>query len=654
LSVVMALVLALGCAVPAHAVLTAQTVATFPGVTDDMTKASYWSDKQSDPDAVLADRATIDALNQAGVDADGTGLQPLRTASGDYYTEQRKEALKNSAASELNGMLDNLEWEPVYKQDWTLIDKEYVDSVLDNYPAGDATPDIVSPYAIVTTHSVMRAYPTDKPFLYTKDDYDDNNLYVSALRVNEPVLIRAQSVDKEFYLCISSCLNAAWVPAKDLAICKDKAEWLGAWDIPEDKELVVTGYKVRTEQSRVTPETADRMLYMGTVLERVDLDSPQQALDLVGTRSAFYNHVCYLPVREDDGTYSKQLALIAASDDVSEGYLPLTKANIARVAFNSLGKMYGWGGMLEANDCSGYVRDVYKCFGLELARNTNWQMNLPVRNYDLTGFDDAHKAALIAQLPLGTVLFWGGHEMIYLGQEGDELYVISSLGGIGDPYDEAGGAHQVKSVAINSLDMVRANRATWLSTLTAANVPYIPASDQGTSPLDLAFYKSSVVWPTGSHAYTGQAIEPSVEIPGLTEGEDYKVVYSNNVEVGKATVAVEGAGAYNGSLPRGTFKITRANQAISAKSPVAKTIKAGKPVNLKKLAGVSAKTAVQYQKANTAGKSKIAINAKTGVVTTSKGLKPGAYKVKVKLTAPKDDSYKAASAKTIALNLTIV
>ena len=101
-----------------------------------------------------------------------------------------------------------------------------------------------------------------------------------------------------------------------------------------------------------------------------------------------------------------------------------------------------------------------------------------------------------------------------------------------------------------------------------------------------------------------------------------------------------------------TFKIVRASQTISAKSPVAKTIKAGKSVNLKKLAGVSAKTAVRYKKANKAGKGKITVNSKTGVVTTKKGLKRGTYKVKVKLTAPKSASYNAATAK-LTLKLTV-
>lgn len=658
LALAFTLALSPGVAKPAHADrLTAQSVSYLPYVTAAMTKAPYWSGKQKNPDAVLANRATIDALNQAGIDADDTYLQPLKAdyVREYFYDADQQATLKAGAKTELEKTFLN----KVYDEDGNIVDQAYIDQILANYPQGGLTPSIQSGYAIVTTHTTMRAYPTDKALMYTKGDSDDDNLYLSALRVNEPLIVRSVSADGNFLLCISSCMQVEWVPTKDVAICKGKAEWLGAWDIAQGHELVVTGYKVRTEQSRVTPNTANRMLYMGTVLESVDWNDARK---LVGTRSVYNNHVCYLPVRNADGTYSKEVALIAESDNVSEGYLPLTKANIAKVAFNSLGQMYGWGGMLEANDCSGYVRDVYKCFGLELARNTTWQMNMPVRKYDLTGLDDAHKAAAIAQMPLGTVLFWDGHEMIYLGQENGRLYVLSAVGAIGDIFGNEYTSTQVKGVVINTLDMVRASRATWLSSLTTATIPYISASAKGSGLHDISFYEGSTSWPKASYAYTGKAIKPAVSVSGLTAGTDYKVTYKNNTKAGAtATVTITGIGSYSGTMSK-AFKIVKASQTIKAKANVSKSFKASKKtkklakaktVDLKKLANVSAKTAVKYKKANTAGGKNITMNAKTGKVTLKKGLKKGTYKVKVKLTASANASYNAAKAKTITLKVVI-
>lgn len=551
-AIVIALFVSLGATGTASAALRGQSVSYLPGVSAEMMNAKYWSDKQQNPDEVLMDRATIDAVNQAGIDGDYTMLQPLKTASGDYYSKERQEALKGSIVSNLK----NYQAQGAHDENDNPLTDEEVAAIASNCPDDGRTPQIAQPYAIVTTHTTMRSFPTDHMIGLTPGDNDDDNLYLAALRVNEPLLIRAQSVDGKFFLCISTCLNPAWVPAEDVAICQSKEEWLAAWDIPEGKELVVTDYKVRTEQTREAPNTANRLLYMGTVLERVDIDSPEKALEIVGTRSAFNNHVCYLPVRQSDGTYAKELALIAESANVSEGYLPLTKANVATVAFRSLGQMYGWGGMLEANDCSGYVRDVYKCFGLELPRNTSWQPAMPVCKYDLSGLDDAHKAAAIAQMPLGTVLFFGEHEMIYLGQENNKLYVISSLGGIGNLYNGDKSSYQVKSVAVNTLDMVRGNGSTWLQNLTVANVPYISEAKakQGAKLHDIAFYDGGITWPNPSYTYTGKAIAPSVEVPGLAEGADYEVAFSNNTNIGTATVKVTGKGEYTGSATR-TFQI---------------------------------------------------------------------------------------------------
>ena len=624
-----ALVLALAvCLSIAQALPASATLYFMPGVFASMSDPAYWYNKQQDPTKVLAGRAQINEVNQAGIDGDGTMLQPLKEAREYYYDATQQETLKNGAIDEIEetyfdpicddegNVIGHAEVGVVYDIDGNLIDQAYVNEIAANYPTGGAQPTIASQYAIVTTQTVMRAYPTDKAFRYTRDDLDDDNLYLTALRVNEPLIVRAQSVDGNYLLCISSCMPAAWVPAKDVAICKDKDEWLSAWDIPAGQELVVYDYKVFTEYSRQTPNTSRRMLYMGTVLERID---PENAQMLVGVRGVYHNHVCYLPVRNDDGTYAKEPALIAESSKVSEGYLPLTLKNVATVAFNALGQQYGWGGMLDSNDCSGYVRDVYKCFGLELARNTTWQSNLPVRKYNLNGMSNAHKAAAIAQMPLGTVLIWSAHEMLYLGQENDNLYVISASGSVGNMYGDSG-TNNTRSVIISTLDTLRGNRSTWLENLTVAIVPYIPGDDQGTDMHDIAFYDSSIQGPGGPYAATGNALQPSITIPGLTEGVDYNVSYKNNVKPGTATVTITGAGDYSGEVTR-TFKINPISiaRAVVTAKDMMYTGKALKPAPVVKLGAKTLKANVDYTATY-----KNNVNTGTAtVIVTGKGLYEG-------------------------------
>ncbi|MBO6269007.1 MAG: C40 family peptidase, partial [Clostridium sp.] len=210
-----------------------------------------------------------------------------------------------------------------------------------------------------------------------------------------------------------------------------------------------------------------RELTLGTVLEAADAGSFG---DRITNRSAFHNYVAYLPVRLSDGSYAKKKVLISQHHGIHEGYLPLTRRNILHTAFSMLGDAYGWGGMLAAEDCSGYIRDIYRCFGLELPRNTTWQAASPAARADVTGWSDMEKCALLNALPAGSTLFFRGHTMMYLGQWNGKYYVISSVSSMGNPY---GGKNlRVRSVVINTLDVIRANGTTWLSNLHTMMIPY--------------------------------------------------------------------------------------------------------------------------------------------------------------------------------------
>ena len=59
------------------------------------------------------------------------------------------------------------------------------------------------------------------------------------------------------------------------------------------------------------------------------------------------------------------------------------------------------------------------------------------------------------------------------------------------------------------------------------------------------------------YVYTGKAITPEVTVDGLTEGQDYEVAYSDNVNVGSAKVTLAGKGNYTGKIEK-TFSITPA------------------------------------------------------------------------------------------------
>lgn len=308
--------------------------------------------------------------------------------------------------------------------------------------------------------------------------------------MNEPLVITSVSSDGNYYLAKSiSC--SGWVAAADVALCTDKDEWLSAWDFPSEKTLVVYGDKIYTEMSLTGAQTSNLLLTMGTALELADIENPNILID---NRAAYQNYAVWVPIRNEDGSYAKKLTLIPEHADVSAGYLPLTEKNIAKVAFGALGHTYGWGGALLSDDCSGYIRNVYKCFGMELARNTTWQSSMPMAKVNMTDMCREERLTVLDALPFGSILFFNGHEMLYLGKENGKYYVISATGNILEP-KEGLNRQRIRSTIINTLDTRRANGVTWLDSLTVVNVPYWSlTSDNADSIPKQAWYHDAVAF----------------------------------------------------------------------------------------------------------------------------------------------------------------
>ena len=436
-------------------------VQTFPYVKDKMTESSYWTERRDDADTVLATRAMIKKLNLALRSDSNTNMTDLKAISGTVDGKAMNEALLQAATADAEHFGTNK-----YDAAGNSVTEDYYAGMIANTQGSDTGIHELK-YGVAVKRTTIRVFPTDLAILDDPGDNDFDNLYNSGLRVNEPFVIKSVSADGKYYYGCCDCCSG-WVKAEDIAVCSDRSQWLDAWDHSNSEILVVYGSKVMTEDSNTAPETANRLLTMGTVLE---LAEDNDALELISNRSAYYNYAVFLPIRGADGSYGKKKALISRSEKVHEGYLELTEENIISVSFEMLGDAYGWGGMLNSEDCSGFVRGVYKCFGLNLARNTSWQSASPVKKYSLTGYSDEQKKEIIKNLPLGSTLFFPGHEMTYIGTVNDRIYVISSTSSIMDPKKD-GEKLRARGVIINTLDVKRANGKTWLESLSAATIPF--------------------------------------------------------------------------------------------------------------------------------------------------------------------------------------
>lgn len=90
---------------------------------------------------------------------------------------------------------------------------------------------------------------------------------------------------------------------------------------------------------------------------------------------------------------------------------------VASLAGEMMGQIYGWGGLHARRDCSASIRDLFTPFGLWLPRNSSQQAKAG-RVIDLCGLSAADKEERIAHIgmPFRTLLWKPGHIMLYIGQ----------------------------------------------------------------------------------------------------------------------------------------------------------------------------------------------------------------------------------------------
>ena len=473
----------------------ARSILLFPDVTEEMSDAAFWSAAAETPDAVLAGPEEIAEVNAAYLAETDSNMHNLRNVPDTFNGVERVAALRRSLQADAEYYMG---W--TYAPDGRATDQAFFDPIIENSADPGAQEEMPVRFGITVNRTMLMSFPTDIPLPDDPADPDFEYRSLVGLRVNEPVAVYTTSQDGKYYQVRNTCCSG-WAAVEDIAICADRAEWLSAWDIPAEKRLVVCGDKWYTDSSHAAPETANRYLTMGTVLEKADA-APGA---LVGNRLSVHNYAVYLPVRESDGTYRKQAALLNARAPVSEGYLPLTAANIAKTAFSALGNAYGWGGMMDNEDCTSYLRNVYACFGLDLPRNGNWQWAAHPAGLDLSNTATEEKEAMLDRLPLGTLLTFPGHQMMYLGKAGGKYYVISSVSSIMSPWQE-GTRQRVRSLCVNTLEIKRASGHTWIQDLTRAYLPWrIPAEGGETGLPSPLWYHEAVAFCLAQGALTAEA-----------------------------------------------------------------------------------------------------------------------------------------------------
>ena len=316
-------------------------------------------------------------------------------------------------------------------------------------------------FGFTVKRMTIRLFPTeDRVFEKTSDRYYDAMIFSECMPYM-PVAVLHESSDGE-YLYVVFDSYAAWVRKDTVALCKDINDWKerqnpGQW-------LVVTGREIRLGNDPYSSKTTNTVLPMGTKMELVPADKAPKSTH---QRTTFGDYVVKVPTRGSDGSLKDEYVLIPVSDDVNVGYLPLTSENIVRQAFKRLGDRYGWAGDLQANDCTGITREIYRCFGILLPRVGQSNVN-GVYKVNMSKMNSKQKLEVIEKLAPGSLISMPGHMMIYLGTVDGKPYVISACGTFVQPAPGSTEALHPNSVILNSLFVRTKSLKTWLDVSTTA------------------------------------------------------------------------------------------------------------------------------------------------------------------------------------------
>lgn len=277
-------------------------------------------------------------------------------------------------------------------------------------------------FALVVNRSDMRTYPSDDRYYKTPDDENLDRFQENGLFPGDALAVLHVSADKEWSF-VQSYNYAAWVRNENIAM-GNRQEIQGYKNA--DRFLIITGGKVSTSYNPEIPALSELQLDMGI---RIPLAGTESQTNSLYGQNPYTSHMVLLPVRNNQGRLEIKPALIARNKDVNLGFIPFTRENITRQAFKFLGERYGWGHSYNARDCTGFVMEIYKTFGIYMPRNTGQQGtgNFGQNTRFTTDSSIEDKLQALKKMDIGDLIYVPGHVLMYIGDVDGQPYVIHDV-----------------------------------------------------------------------------------------------------------------------------------------------------------------------------------------------------------------------------------
>ncbi|WP_148275642.1 SH3 domain-containing protein [Rheinheimera nanhaiensis] len=391
-----------------------------PFVQPEQLQLQFWQQRLSQGDRLLLTTAQIAERNRQTF-ALQKELQPLSALPGQY------------SADELTAIIDNVSKIPSSPRFYTngtalsAADWQRYQVLLGKDRVKETNP---VAFALIVKRTALRAFPTLDRVVNEQGNADLDRFAETALFVAEPVAVLHQSRDKA-WLLVQSFNYTGWVQAADVAIGSREQVLSYA---EQEPFLVITAAKAHTAYTPAQPALSELQLDMGV---RLPLISAADTGFNVHGQNPLASYIVQLPQRLNDGRLHFLPALLPLSSDVSIGYLPFTERNLLSQAFKFLGERYGWGHDYNGRDCTGFISEVFRSFGLLMPRNSsqqgmgNYGTNLRFNQHS----SQAEKLQALAQARVGDLLYFPGHVSMFIGRVQQQPFMIHSVNTLIYPTD---------------------------------------------------------------------------------------------------------------------------------------------------------------------------------------------------------------------------
>jgi len=382
------------------------------GITEMHLSANYWVERTENATQVLKSQQEIAEFNQSlyATDQHMVDLAFFPVQLPGQEIKDSIQAISKPNKSDL------------YSTSGTILGLEGYSKYTANLGLENIPESAAVRFALVVNRSDMRAYPTDESYYKTPDSQNLDRFQENGLFPGDALAVLHDSEDGEWSF-VQSYNYAAWVRNENIAIGDRQAilDYKNA-----SRFLVITGDKIRTSFNPEVPALSELQLDMGIRLPLAERHSGDNSLY---GQNPYTSHMVLLPIRDSEGKLEIKPALIARNKDVNKGYIPFTRENITRQAFKFLGERYGWGHSYNARDCTGFVMEIYKTFGIQMPRNTGQQGSGDFGENTRFTADSSleEKLEALEKMDIGDLIYVPGHVLMYIGDVDGQPYVIHDV-----------------------------------------------------------------------------------------------------------------------------------------------------------------------------------------------------------------------------------